>query len=125
MLRSLVGSEMCIRDRYTEAKECSFRPALTKTAVAPHARAVHRRSDGLLSGADHLSIYSSSSPLATRVRGASRDAGSGAEDASLHNSPPRAHASVHKQQPVHQARQPAAYRPVSYTHLTLPTKRIV
>ena len=111
--------------QYTVAKECSFRPALTKTAVAPHARAVNRRSDGLLSGADHLSIYSSSSPLATRVRGASRDAGNGADDASIYNSPPRVHTSVQKQQSV-QARlgQSTSYRqhttPLPPAHIEKP-----
>ena len=98
---------------FADVKECSFRPALTKAAIAPHSRSVqrlNRRPDGLLSAADHLSIYSASSPhSAARQRGdeaSSMYSGHRGEDVSLGLH--RSGRSVDGSQPTVAARTPIA-----------------
>eukprot|EP00658_Telonema_sp_P-2_P028208 TRINITY_DN21662_c0_g1_i1.p1 TRINITY_DN21662_c0_g1~~TRINITY_DN21662_c0_g1_i1.p1 ORF type:complete len:136 (+),score=41.39 TRINITY_DN21662_c0_g1_i1:53-409(+) len=118
MLRSLVGSEMCIRDRATLARSIPTTPEGRST--------LHNLTQTLLQS-------SSSVPSSATI---SRTPTALPPDSPIRTPAPSSPNTTSASQPQHQQELlplpvvkaviiTSSATPVSYTHLTLPTKRIV
>eukprot|EP00658_Telonema_sp_P-2_P049605 TRINITY_DN37745_c0_g1_i1.p1 TRINITY_DN37745_c0_g1~~TRINITY_DN37745_c0_g1_i1.p1 ORF type:complete len:144 (-),score=43.93 TRINITY_DN37745_c0_g1_i1:54-431(-) len=125
MLRSLVGSEMCIRDRFVERHRLACEER--------HMKSSPQRGSGVGGGVDdrHQDTSSSSQHRHHMVAGEKDETVQALEDALYsHSTFERGVSAVmggmdHQISSIHGGGGGGYVDPVSYTHLTLPTKRIV